>query len=164
MFKAIEGTEDTQELIKNIINNLRAQKPPTQHVDYTISIGKKISLTTEENDGICRNVSIIKLKGLHVAIGNKTGDLLVRKKPWLMSQSTILQKVTKFLEEIQPERLSTASKIDKDSFADSSFFGPKPKHIRITQTFQIGRTKIEQTILGSDSEAPGEFIEEYKTL
>lgn len=164
MFKPIEGTEDTQELIKNIINNLRAQKPPTQHVDYTISIGKKISLTTEENGEILRNVSIIKLKGLHVAIGNRTGDILVRKKPWLMSDGRILQKITDFLEKINPKMLSIAKRIEKDSFADSSFFGPKPGHIRITQTFQIGRTKIQQTILGSNSEATSEFIEEYKTL
>lgn len=164
MLKSIEGTEETQELIEKVINNLRAQKPLTKHVDYIITVGKHSSLHTEENDGILRNVSIIKSKGLYVAIGNKTGDLLVRKKPWLMTKGRVLKKVTDLLKMIQPERLATSKKIDVNSFADSSLFSSAPELSRSTQTYKMGFTKIQRTINGTNSEATPEFIEEYKTL
>lgn len=164
MPKTIEGTEETQELIINIINNLRAQKPLTKHVDYIITVGKNSSLHTEENDGILRNVSIIKLDGLYVAIGNKTGDLLVRKKPWLMSSGKVLKKVTRFLKMVQPERLALAKKVDMSSFADSSLFSAAPECSRITRTYKNGFTKIQRTINGTNSDATPEFVEEYKTL
>ena len=164
MLKHIEGTEKTQELITEIIKNFMAQKPSTKHVDYEITIGKKKSLQTEENNSILRNVSIVKLGRLHVAIGNKTGDLLVIKKPFWITKNGILRKITKFLQKIQPESLINAKKIEKDSYADSSIFTSAPEQTRNSITYTVKRTKIKKTVIGSNADGRDEFIEEFKTL
>lgn len=166
MMKLVVGTDETKELIENIVRNFQALKPNTLHVDYSVTVLKnKASLVTEENSGIMRNVSIIKIKGLHLAIGNKSGDLIIRKKPFLMSENKVLKKVTDFLMKIQPENLAKSKKIEKDVFSDYSIFEEKQAEFsKIKHTFYLGRERIQRVIGGSNVQGMDECVQDYKFL
>lgn len=166
MIKKVAGSVTTKLLITNIVKDFHLRKPLTKHVDYSVIVGKNSTLLTDENDDTPRNVSIVYLKGIQAAIGNKTGDILIKRKPLLMSVNKAVQKIYGFLEEIQPKKLSEASVIDTDSYISHNEGSLKltPDFSKISETLELNGVKIKRNITGSNNAWSYECFEEYKTL
>ncbi len=158
MIKRIVGSSSTKALINNVVGVFNSSKLAARHVDYSVSVGKNSVLFTDEDDSTFRNVSLIYLKGIQAAIGNKTGNILISKKPWLMSAKRALQKISNFLEKIQPENISKAELIKTETSKCV------PDFDKISQTLELNGTKIKIDITGSNTIGLGECFEPYKTL
>lgn len=158
----IKGNENTKRLINNIVTNLQKEKPSTSHVDYSLmSISRKSAhseLLTDENNGVLRNVSILYVKGrkIQAAIWNKTGDIQINYKPWFMSIKSAVSKISKFLEDLQPENLVNAK-------AKPSLNIKHPDYaIKTEQLIVNPKQKIQKKIVGSNCTATREIRSEYK--
>lgn len=166
MIRKIAGTEQTKSLITNIVSDLHSKRPLTKHVDYSITVNKDSTLLTDENGDFFRNVSIIYLKGIQAAIGNKTGNILINQKPLLISTEEVIKKICGFLEKIQPQNLKRANVINEtsDTITEANSLGLTPDFSKVTQDLKSDGLKVRRTITGSNNTWSGECFEEYKTL
>lgn len=166
MIRKIAGTEQTRSLITNIIGDFHSKRPLTKHVDYSITMNRNSTLLTDENGDTFRNVSIIYLKGIQAAIGNKTGNILINQKPLLVSTEEAIKRICVFLEKIQPQNLKKASIINEasDTIPEVNSLGLTPDFTKVTQDLKSDGLKVRRTITGSNNTWSGERFEEYKTL
>lgn len=95
---------------------------------------------------------------IEAAIGNKTGNILIDKKPKFMSIETACSKISEFLEQLQPENIAKAKKIVPKTenynfdFAESN----------LDALFDGFR--IHESINGYDGGSSKECFEAYKSL
>jgi len=168
----INGTETTRNLVKSIVKDFKKNKPSMSHVDYSVSLRDKrhiSSLSTDENNGVIRNVSILYVnipkhfQGIHAAIGNKTGNILIHQKPFFMSSKKALKKILTFLSELQPENQTKPVKVS----SNIKHFGPieaKSSSNYHVMTSEFKNSTLKKNIGGSNSTVTVEVFEPYKTL
>lgn len=166
MINRVAGTDTTKALITNIVKDFKSRRPLTSHVDYSIAVGKNSTLLTDENGDKFRNVSIIYLKGIQAAIGNKTGNILINRKPTFVPMLAAVQLVCDFLEKIQPKNLSKAEFVETDSYISyaSDALSIIPDFSKVTDTLKLEGKTVKRNVTGSNSVSSGECFEEYKTL
>lgn len=166
MINKVAGTDTTKALITNIVKDFKLRRPLTSHVDYSITVGKNSTLLTDENGNNFRNVSIIYLKGIQAAIGNKTGNILIGKKPAFMSIQAAAQKVCDFLEKIQPKNLSKAEPIETYSHILNTpgELNLTPDVSKVTETLKLKGETVKRDITGANGCYSGECFNEYKIL
>lgn len=158
----IMGNENTKRLINNIVSSLQKEKPSTNHVDYSLmSISDKSAhseLLTDENNGVIRNVSLLYVKGrqIQAAIWNKTGDIQINYKPWFISIKSAISKISKFLEELQPDNLVNAKLKPSLNIKHPDY------SIKTEQLIVNPKQKIQKKIVGSNCTKTWEVTDEYK--
>jgi len=168
----VNGTVGTRKMIKNISNQLHKQRPNRADIDYSITLSNKhhtSSLTTGEGlysenyTQAFRNISLLYVNssklsnGIHAAIGNKTGNILIHDKPFFMSTKKAVKKIQEFLAQLQPENLGKPQKV---STATSNY----SDYIKTKSSQEFKNFKIEKIIEGSNSSHSGEILESYIKL
>lgn len=126
-------------LVGNIVKDLRARQPLTDHAEGVIVVGKSAFLIN--NDSQNANTSRISVKGAKADINNETGEITVSEKPLFMFMSTVKANFQSFLEKIQPSRLATARVIDTEK--------PSRKGLTIvSETLELEGEKIQRIVTG----------------
>lgn len=156
----IPATETSRGLMKDILQNLQAKKPspPTSYVSYDISIKKDHAyLSTDENDGVIRNVSILSLKGIKGAIENATGAIRITQKPRFLSMENTVGKIMTFLEQIHPSNLVKSLKLEDETNSLSDY-------VWIKERFQnrISKKIVAKKIVGNNCTKTWEVLDAYK--
>lgn len=112
-----------KQAINTIAKKLDSSCKCNQHHDYTLNLYSKnklkAQLVTDKNADGFRNVSLLRinpnsilgLKRIFVAIGNKTGNIIINDKPFLMRAKTVLKKAKSTLEAMHKE-INTTTQIE----------------------------------------------------
>lgn len=171
MIKRIEGTETTRTLIQNILARIQKDKPQMSHIDYKVKLEKKVTdtaeLSTYENEGVLRNVSLIDInplfpfsKNIKAAIGNKTGNILLEEKPFFMSTKKALKKIEQFLTNLQLKSRLGFKGLDKDV----NDFG-RPEQMKVIKLKEKYKNfDVTSTVDASNSRYSAEASDVYQAL
>lgn len=154
MIRRIAGTERIQGLIRNIISDFNSRKAPMKWTSYQIK-SEDADLYMHEFNGVLGNATVLSLKKIVAAIGNRTNRILIHKKPWFMPKNEVLKIIDNTLESLQPQKLTNLMGLKYDISGQLS---------ESTQEFEVNGAKFIRIVRGDENRHFNENFRPYKKL